>query len=403
LADALCPVDLAAMRPDELAAYYRELERKLLTHWDAPLINDFFAMIFHGLLRKMTTQHNELICRGGGMISAEPVTRIKEMARITPPDLAGLLQTGTTDDILRAMPHNLRTAYESYLDQFGDRCLDELKLESPTLTDDPLPLLRSIGVMASQPPRTPAHTASPPTVIPPMNPVRRILFHWVLHNARARVRDRENLRFERTRLFGRIRRIFLELGQQFHERNLLDQPRDIFYLELNEILGFIEGTATVTNLKGLVTVRQAEFDRYWNEPAPADRFETRGIVNHGNLFQPVTLTPTVEGGDERTGLGCCPGIVRGTARVVRDPRGITLQPGEILVAERTDPGWVMIFPSAAGLLVERGSLLSHSAIVARELGLPAIVAIPGLTQWLHDGDEVELDGTRGVVRKIGMK
>ncbi|MBA3708890.1 MAG: hypothetical protein H0W83_08745, partial [Planctomycetes bacterium] len=74
--------------------------------------------------------------------------------------------------------------------------------------------------------------------------------------------------------------------------------------------------------------------------------------------------------------------------------------GCILVAERTDPGWIMLFPAAAGLVVERGSLLSHSAIVSRELGIPAVVAVPGATAWLKDGDLVELDGATGVVRRI---
>ena len=67
------------------------------------------------------------------------------------------------------------------------------------------------------------------------------------------------------------------------------------------------------------------------------------------------------------------------------------------VTERTDPGWVFLFPTAAALLVERGSPLSHSAIVARELGLPTIVNIPELTRHLHSGDEVELDGQTGEV------
>jgi phosphoenolpyruvate-protein kinase (PTS system EI component) len=60
----------------------------------------------------------------------------------------------------------------------------------------------------------------------------------------------------------------------------------------------------------------------------------------------------------------------------------------------------MLFPSARGLLVERGSLLSHSAIVARELGIPAVISIPGLLDWLRDGDEVELDGAAGTVRRL---
>ena len=104
--------------------------------------------------------------------------------------------------------------------------------------------------------------------------------------------------------------------------------------------------------------------------------------------------------DARQGLGCCPGIVRGPVRVVFDPRTVPLDQRAILVAEHTDPGWIMIFPSATGVLVERGSLLSHAAIVARELGIPAIVSVPGVTRWLRDGDWVEMDGATGRVRRI---
>ena len=70
------------------------------------------------------------------------------------------------------------------------------------------------------------------------------------------------------------------------------------------------------------------------------------------------------------------------------------------MAEHTDPGWILVFPSARAVLVERGSLLSHAAIVARELGIPAVVSLPGLTRWLKDGDLVELDGTTGIVRRL---
>ena len=95
-----------------------------------------------------------------------------------------------------------------------------------------------------------------------------------------------------------------------------------------------------------------------------------------------------------------PCVVRGTVRVVKDPRKVHLDEPTILVAERTDPGWIIILPLARALLVERGSLLSHSAIVSRELGIPGIVSIPEVTSWLQDGDEVELDGSTGVVKLI---
>ena len=98
-----------------------------------------------------------------------------------------------------------------------------------------------------------------------------------------------------------------------------------------------------------------------------------------------------------SGIGACPGIVRGRARVVHDPHEASINEGEILVAQQTDPGWVVLFPAAAGLLVERGSLLSHSAIVARELHLPCVVSIPHVTQILKTGDWIEMDGKSGTI------
>jgi pyruvate,water dikinase len=86
--------------------------------------------------------------------------------------------------------------------------------------------------------------------------------------------------------------------------------------------------------------------------------------------------------------------------VVADPRREALQTGEILVAERTDPGWIVVFPFAAGIIVEHGSVLSHTAIVAREMGVPTIVALQGATTWLHTGERVQLDGASGEVVKV---
>ncbi len=102
----------------------------------------------------------------------------------------------------------------------------------------------------------------------------------------------------------------------------------------------------------------------------------------------------------KQGLGCCAGIVTAKVRVVTDTNQEKIEVGEILVAQHTDPGWITLFVNASGILVERGSLLSHSAIVARELGIPAVVSIPGLTKWLKTGDIVEMDGTSGIVRKM---
>ena len=85
-------------------------------------------------------------------------------------------------------------------------------------------------------------------------------------------------------------------------------------------------------------------------------------------------------------------------KVLRTPNEDARLDGEILVAERTDPGWVPLYPSVSGLLIERGSILSHSAIVAREMGIPTIVGIAGLVSTLKTGQVVTMDGGTGTVR-----
>jgi pyruvate,water dikinase len=430
------------MRVDALTAHYRTLEGQLLTRWDAPLVNDFFAMIFYGALRALSTKwlgdgagtlQNDLLVGEGEIVSAEPARRLQALAQIAAedPGLVTVLVERPLGEIQAAFAttpnRRFMAEYDSYLAKFSDRCLDELKLESPTLADDPLMLLRTIGQLAQRQRASRIITGSDPMASTETSaaratdairagaearvatalrghPLRRLIFGWVMRQARARVRHRENLRFERTRVFGRVRRIFIEAGKRLAGEGLLAGADDVFYLQVDEVLGVVEGTVTTASLAALADVRRREYDAYRTMAAPADRFETRGAVWVGNRFQASAATAASAGDalseDERRGIGCCPGVIEGRAQVIRDPRGVSLAPGDILVAERTDPGWILLFPAAAAVVVERGSVLSHSAIVARELGLPAVVSLPGLTSWLATGDRISVDGSTGVVRRI---
>lgn len=419
------PQPLESMRTDELSAHFHQLEEQLLNRWNAPLVNDFFAMIYFGVLRSLTekwcedtdgTLQNGLLCGTGQIISAEPAKRIQEMAQIASSDAdwTEMLCKSDAKAILEAMPGHdtFHKAYHDYLDRFADRCLNELKLESATLRDNPLPLLRSIGNLAQRirndqiqnhDIESELRQSSEARVQQALkgSPIKKWLFAYVLKQARRRVRDRENLRFERTRLFGRIREIFIESGKRLAAMSALENPRDVFYLEVYEIIGFIEGTSSTTDLKALVNVRINEYSRHATETAPADRFETTGIVHIGNRFESSASTEATESGDgDLKGIGCCPGKVRGRARVVTDPSDAQMEPGDILVAEQTDPGWITLFPAAAGVLVERGSLLSHSAIVSREMGIPAIVSVRHLLARIQTGDWLEFDGKTGIIRKL---
>jgi pyruvate,water dikinase len=148
----------------------------------------------------------------------------------------------------------------------------------------------------------------------------------------------------------------------------------------------------------LVALRQAQDATAAKRPDPEARIEVRG---------PALLAASVEGeaeaapqtGDSRTATGCSAGTVTAKARVIRDPRTESLTPGDILVARHTDPGWIAVFSNASAIVVERGSLLSHSAIVARELGIPCVVGLKRATDWIEDGQELSVNGSTGEVRK----
>jgi Phosphoenolpyruvate synthase/pyruvate phosphate dikinase len=379
LNETITKIDLSEMTLGELATYHRSIESKLLKHWDAPVINDFYSMIFYGLLRKKfasddENKFNALLCNAGDIISAEPAKRVREMAE------------------MKVRGEDISEKIAEYLDKFGDRCINELKLESETLNDNPETLYNAVESFAAKLQKGDVAEVKEIKVDIP----KGLVFRFLLKNTRKTIRNRENLRFERTRVFGQVRKIAKEFGMRLASFNAIEEQNDIFYLELEEILGYIEGTATTTDLKGLIAVRKAEYAKY-DGTAP-DRFDTFDCVQLSARHVKETNEPAA--GDTMKGLGCCPGIVRGRARVITDPKGAVILPGEILVAQRTDPGWIMLFPVASGVLVEYGSLLSHAAIVVREMGIPAVVSVKNLFANVKTGDLLELDGEKGTVTKI---
>jgi phosphohistidine swiveling domain-containing protein len=337
----------------------------------------------------------------GDIVSAEPARMIREMGSMLreKPDVAKLLRAGDRTAV-DATPE-LRRAFDAYIAKFGDRCTQELKLESRTLHEDPAQVLMAIAAAAAT--RTTVETVPDTRDVDDLidAPMKRVLARWLLKWAKARVRDRENLRFERTRLFGRVRRIFLAMGARLVEAGVLAKQRDVFNLTVEELLGAVEGSGITSDLKALAALREAEHRQQVSRPDPPERFTVRGAHIVGVAGLSAHAAAAVEGGETRKGLACCKGVVTAKVRVIEDPRVEALLPGEILVARHTDPGWIAVFANAAGVIAERGSLLSHSAIVAREMGVPCVVSLKGVTQWLKTGDIVRLDGGAGTVERTG--
>ncbi|MEP7209909.1 MAG: PEP/pyruvate-binding domain-containing protein [Alphaproteobacteria bacterium] len=399
-----------AMDATRLTAEYRKLEQQLLARWDAPLVNDFLCMIAFGAAQAAMKKWagddgvaflSAQLIGQGNIISAEPARLIRKMGAMVADKPVVIRRLATGDRSAIDASPELRTAFDGYVAKFGDRCTQELKLESRTLHEDPGQVLMAIAAAAA-PRERQAETGNAQSLavlIP--QPMKRQLAALLLGWAGARVRDRENLRFERTRLFGRVRRIFLAIGARLTEAGALSAPRDVFNLTVEELLGAVEGASITGDLKGLAALRESEMKASLARPDPPERFSIRGAQSIGaaNLkAQPIAASS--ETSETRKGLACCKGVVTAKVRVIEDPRVEALGSGEILVARHTDPGWIAVFANAAGVIAERGSLLSHSAIVAREMGVPCVVSLKGVTQWLKTGDTVRLDGGAGTVERV---
>lgn len=225
------------------------------------------------------------------------------------------------------------------------------------------------------------------------NPLKRAIFRFVLHRAQKGGGIRENLKSELIRFFAFLRRFLLELGRRLAARGRLADGNDVFFLELEEVLsGSLWNPAT--DLRALVAGRRALYEQNLKITPPSvvvGRFDPRAFVpaavDHATkLFH---------------GLGVSAGIVTGRARVIlRSDANERVQPGEILVAPFTDPGWTPYFVAAAGIVMDMGGMLSHGSIVAREYGIPAVVNVGPATQIIRTGQWLEVDANRGVVRVL---
>jgi pyruvate,water dikinase len=417
----------------ELVARYEHLVGNIVGRYSISVINDAFVQQGYALVARLVerwrlggpTLYHDLFAGGGVMESVRPVQSLLALAREIRDDAAlrELFATRPAADVWQQIEREkqyagFRTHLLRHFDDFGDRTFQELKLEtalaeeSPELIIDLLRNYSSQGEPGSSDARMNASGAFPASVERRHqaertieaglagHPVRRAIFALILRRTRRMVEHRENLRLMRSRAFGVVKRIVRALGQRLSRAGLIDQPHDVFYLAIDEVTGAVRGTSITRDLRALVTQRKHEYDifRQWT---PLSRVTTRGIVLANLTRATAPAPPPAAGaGKELHGVACSAGRVRGRARVVRTPEHHLDIRGEILVAPMTDPGWVFLMVPAGGLIVERGSILSHTAIIGRELGIPTIVGVADATSLIADGQMLEMDGAAGVVRLL---
>ena len=413
----------------------RRLESELTKKWTAPIINDFYVMMMNGSvhrqLQKLANHKaatglipethlvlNNLLSGEEGIESTEPtkfLLRLCDEIRLKP-ELCRTIQEGKISELMAIVQVKFPDFFArccTYIELYGDRTMGELKLESITLREDPSFLFTCLKNYLDNPKLTIATLQRNEHRLReeeegrvframkslPLGRLQALRLRWDLKRLRASVKNRENMRLARTRAFGLCRSIYLEMGQQLALHKQLQEPRDIFYLTVEELELFFEGRAVGTNLKGLVALRKEEYQTYTQDDLP-HHFKTQGSPYFGNAYAYKETQPLSDSATMLKGIGCYPGIVEAQIRLIFSPEEAGSVQGRILCTVRTDPGWAPLFPSASGILVERGSSLSHSAVVARELGIPAVVNVPGITKILRDGEWVRMNGQTGEIERL---
>ncbi|AYJ47362.1 PEP/pyruvate-binding domain-containing protein [Rhodococcus sp. P1Y] len=413
---------LATQSIDELNKAISIVHREMMDSWQVPNVNDLRVMMTCGAIRRITAELDgdtadsvfaDLMSNIEGIESIQPTLLLAEIADCIGRD--GALRTLVLDteqstvdvyERLTASDSSVAQRLQDYVSRYGDRSAGELKLETQTIRDQPhtlVPLLRNlvahsdiVAERLTNRPATAFRKARRDTAAR-LGPLRRIYFRAIVSWARKSVADREKLRLLRTYAFGATRDIYRAYGMRLHELGALDSPEDIYMLTVDEIDAYVSGRAVSSDLDSLVATRRLEHKSYLDVDM-ANRIDVEGLPYQ--QVGAVVSSPENHTAEKMKGLGCAPGVVRAKVVVVESPTDAVAVAGKIICAMRTDPGWAPLFPTAAGLIVERGSSLSHSAVVAREIGLPTVVGVPGVTRWLCTGDEVLLDGERGTIERL---
>ncbi len=216
------------------------------------------------------------------------------------------------------------------------------------------------------------------------------LFLWAARRVRALASLREVPLYTMARVYAIFRSALLRIGAGLVDQNRLDRADDIFFLPLPVLKEWVKsGTA---DLKTEAAAQRAVYAREMlRKQTP------RVLLSSGEGFIDAA-GETSDSGDHLSGTAVAPGAAEGIARVILDPQGAHLEPGEILVCPSTDPGWTPLFLTAAGLVMEVGGLMTHGSVVAREYGIPAVVGVRNATTRIKTGQRIRVDGNQGWVR-----
>jgi pyruvate,water dikinase len=289
--------------------------------------------------------------------------------------------------------------FREFLERYGMRGTGEIDLSRPRWRDDPAMLLSVVlgsisgGESGDHRRRHAAMAAAADEtierVVSEVPWPRRWIVRRLLRVMRAGLGLREHPKYLLVQILERAREVAQAAGRNLAQAGTLDRPDDVWFVTWDELVLAGEGRAT---RRETVTSRRATF------AIDQKRHPPLVLASDGEI--PAASDREDLPAGAIGGIGASAGAVEGPARVVLDPAAEVLHAGEILIAPFTDPGWTPLFTHAAGLVTEVGGLMTHGSVIARELGIPAVVGATGVTTRIHTGDRVRVDGDHGYVQVI---
>jgi pyruvate,water dikinase len=403
---------------------WAEAERR----WGVTLVNSYFGLAVMALasvlLGRWTRDGAALLPRlvAGGranrtLASVRSAIALAELVGGRPALRRAVLEQPEREvwDDLAAGRHgaDVAEAFAGHLARFGDRAPHDLKLEVATPRQRPWMIVSTLRPFVAQGLTVASSVADERRAAAEArrtlreacpSPARRAVLGALVAALRFFVRAREDTRFCRSQLYGISRDVLWRLADRLVTAGVLDEAGDVAHLRVEEVLGAFDGTLPDAGLRDLALRRRAELAAAADLPDLPAYFTTPAGVPVGVGPVPRRVarpTATVAGDGVLRGLASSDGRVRGRARVLLDAAASPETCADrILVARETDPGWLPLMMVARGMVVERGSLVSHTAITGRLLGIPTVVAVAGAATLIPDGAPVEIDGGTGTVRLL---
>ncbi len=418
------PEDLAGRALEELAADFDAFLDLRFHRWKDASLADVAAMVSFAATQRFLAPSvaggegaglaGTLLKGLPGLASADPTLRLWDLSRLVRAgaELRRLIE-GPSDAAWAAIRRDpshaaFRGEFERFLEDWGFRRSGELMLTVPSFQEEParaLEILRTYAQVEGPSPREvqerqDADRRELAARLARGFPFGRALVFRVLLAATHRaIALRERVRLQQARVYSRCRRIALEIGERLAGAGTFASAGDVFLLSWRELDDLLAGTEMYPyDVRDRLERRRAEHARLATM-APPPSFD----LPEGRFLPPGPGGPPGAGtpGEALRGLPAGGGTGRGRARCLSDvAESGRLAPGDVLVARQTDPGWGPVFFLLGGLVLERGGLLSHGAILAREYGVPTVVGVPDATARIEDGARVEVDGDRGVVRLL---